>query len=372
METVPVIMKSKDKFGVQYSKCLIAYSWFEMARVRIIPKRSKDSSGDTYYSECKMMEHVLKKLFYYKCFTGDRNQKLRYCQFNLEKNEFSPENSNHLFYIINERLFYEMITPHCDEKYLTRCYVHKKLPHDPPVLILGRIKNYVNLKITLDEDHLKLCMKILAYFHADMMRLKHEDYMLFNKFCKKLYGMSDSRCELKISIREFMEKLDERDLGNNLLEKVKRKCKKYLDNLKNVMTDDFSTIIHGHFVRSKVMFKYKDDKPFNIKIVGWCTVKRGPPSFDFGSILLTNLPAVTNAAELETFYRKMLQFYLDNFTDRYSTLPIRRDDLEQNIIEKLLFSYINHHYAISYHMNYDRFNMHKMVLEMFDKLGSLN
>ncbi|XP_026825404.1 uncharacterized protein LOC105279229 [Ooceraea biroi] len=353
-----------------------------------------------------MMEHVLKKLFYYKCFTGDRNQKLRYCQFNLEKNEFSPENSNHLFYIIvsgtlfdlsprffntslvvkispnyiyfvpssykNERLFYEMITPHCDEKYLTRCYVHKKLPHDPPVLILGRIKNYVNLKITLDEDHLKLCMKILAYFHADMMRLKHEDYMLFNKFCKKLYGMSDSRCELKISIREFMEKLDERDLGNNLLEKVKRKCKKYLDNLKNVMTDDFSTIIHGHFVRSKVMFKYKDDKPFNIKIVGWCTVKRGPPSFDFGSILLTNLPAVTNAAELETFYRKMLQFYLDNFTDRYSTLPIRRDDLEQNIIEKLLFSYINHHYAISYHMNYDRFNMHKMVLEMFDKLGSLN
>lgn len=163
-----------------------------------------------------------------------------------------------------------------------------------------------------------------------------------------------------------MKEVDAKTLSKNLIKKVKRKCQKYLDSflISSEETNSFSIIIHGHFVRSKILFKHNYDKPCDAKIVGWQTVKYDSPSIDFGSILITNLPKEPDVSKLVSFYRNMLRFYLKNVTIIYP--EITRKDLERNIIKNLLFSYIYHHHAIK------QIHTHKMVLETFDKLGGLD
>lgn len=72
-------------------------------------------------------------------------------------------------------------------------------------------------------------------------------------------------------------------------------------------------IIHGRFVRSKVMFKYDASyKPCDAKIVDWQAVTINSPGVDFARIFLSNLPDDDDFQPFELFFQKMCLIYLGN------------------------------------------------------------
>jgi len=156
---------------------------------------------------------------------------------------------------------------------------------------------------------------------------------------------------------------------NSIIRETLNIClrRKLLSKLNNMISEitrgsqvtPFSTIIHGHFVRSKLMFRYTNNKPCEVKIVGWHTVTYDSVAMDFCRIVLSNLPDNTNVNQLVAFFCRILMAYLEN-AQIYSENRMR---LQTEIISRLMYSYADFFWTLE---------NHGKLIQMFHNLGALD
>lgn len=118
---------------------------------------------------------------------------------------------------------------------------------------------------------------------------------------------------------------------------LSEKIRKKRDVTAKLELNDFWTICHGNFTRNNLLFRYENERPSDVKVIDWSTMRYCSPAIDFGHILLQNLPDDDNLSKIEAFCRNILQIYLDAVKDEYP--EVNRELLERDIIATLPFAY---------------------------------
>jgi len=122
----------------------------------------------------------------------------------------------------------------------------------------------------------------------------------------------------------------------------------------------FSTVIHGRFVRSKLMFKHDvSKKPCEMKVLGWHAVTFGAVATDFSRILLSNLPDIQNPISLIMFFDDILTAY----TEQLEKDPVACRILRKEICQRFMYSYIDFYWTMKNHVT---------LLNVFNALGGLD
>lgn len=101
-----------------------------------------------------------------------------------EHEEFPPSSK-----FQNEEMFYTKMTlKYGKAEGIPKCYLSDLGRYGRPVIVLEDLaaRGYAEVNHTLDEDHLKLCMKALAVFHAKGLKLKANNFAIFREFYAKL------------------------------------------------------------------------------------------------------------------------------------------------------------------------------------------
>jgi len=148
----------------------------------------------------------------------------------------------------------------------------------------------------------------------------------------------------------------ELDLQIKLLTKLRNMEADLSNNIKTT----FFTLIHGRFVRSKLMFKRNiRNDPCDMKILGWQAVTFDSVVTDFGRIVLSNLPNAADKRSLLNFLHEMIAIYASNMEERSE----RRILLLKELLERLMYSFIDFYWTIENPL---------ILLEAFNELGALD
>ena len=92
----------------------------------------------------------------------------------------------------NEEMFYSKMTRSYGTDFVPRCYLSDLGRYGRPVIVLEDLEEagYAQVDGELDEDHLKLCVQVLAKFHARGLRLRATEPQIFREFQAKLLEIS--------------------------------------------------------------------------------------------------------------------------------------------------------------------------------------
>lgn len=239
----------------------------------------------------------------------------------------------------NEEMFYTKMTLKYGRNYAPKCYLSDLGRYGRPVIVLEDLEaqGYTRPNNKLDEDHLKLCVKLLGSFHGRGLKLKAEKFNDFREFYAKLSEISFSPESLKyyqhrlsriasmskqISDRKLAEKV-RRKLGENPLETAK-----YLASEIN----DVSTICQGHFSRDNLLFKYQNEKPVDAKLINWQTMRYCSAGIDLGLLLFGNLPWENRLSKVQ----EILAVYVDAVKREYPEISGER--FMEDAVSKFLFA----------------------------------
>ncbi|XP_017884486.1 uncharacterized protein LOC108627661 [Ceratina calcarata] len=244
----------------------------------------------------------------------------------------------------NEEMFYSKMTAKYGTDLVPKCYLSDLGRYGRPVIVLEDLEEdgYKQVDEELNEEHLKLCVKVLAKFHARGLRLKENEPQVFREFEAKLLEVCLNEDMLqryqKKSTRmtDILEFLPNRDLA----EKIKSKLNKNpLEIARTIATEvnDASTICHGYFSHDNLLFKYRDGKPIDAKIIDWQTMRYCSPAVDLGPILLFNVTQ-EHGSNASSKVHEILALYIDTVAAEYP--EIERDCLRQDIEDKFLFACI--------------------------------
>ncbi|XP_076288797.1 uncharacterized protein LOC143213110 [Lasioglossum baleicum] len=239
----------------------------------------------------------------------------------------------------NEEMFYSKMTAKYGDDFVPKCYLADLGRYGRPVFVLEDLEavGYSQADGELDENHLKLCVQLLGKFHGRGLRLKATEPDVFREFEAKLLEVTLT----EESIRHF-EKRSSRLIDivegmpdPTLAEKVKSKLiKSPMETVKSIASEvnELATICHGHFSHDNVLFKYENEKPIDVKVIDWQTMRYCSPAVDLGPILLYNMKYESGPAELE----EMLTVYVDAVKSEHP--EISGEQLREDIVDKLLFA----------------------------------
>ncbi|KOX76656.1 hypothetical protein WN51_11009 [Melipona quadrifasciata] len=92
----------------------------------------------------------------------------------------------------NEEMFYSKMTRSYGTDLAPKCYLSDLGRYGRPVIVLEDLEEagYAQVDGELDEDHLKLCVQVLAKFHARGLRLRATEPQIFREFEAKLLEIS--------------------------------------------------------------------------------------------------------------------------------------------------------------------------------------
>lgn len=92
----------------------------------------------------------------------------------------------------NEEMFYSKMTLKYGTDLVPKCYLSDLGRYGRPVIVLEDLEEagYTQVDGELDEEHLKLCVQVLAKFHARGLRLKATEPQVFREFEAKLLEIS--------------------------------------------------------------------------------------------------------------------------------------------------------------------------------------
>ncbi|XP_032685996.1 uncharacterized protein LOC116851068 [Odontomachus brunneus] len=242
----------------------------------------------------------------------------------------------------NEEMFYSKMTRKYGADGVPKCYLSDLGRYGRPVIVLEDLsaRGYVRADRKLDEDHLKLCVKALATFHARGLELKAKEFAIFREFYAKLSdSCSDSFGRYRRNaarILDVLESLPEPALVGKIRRKLSENPLDVMEGLA-MEINDVSTVCHGRFSRDNVLFRYEGGKPSDVRVIDWQTMRYCSPAIDLGLVLLANLPD-DELAKVGLFCRNILRFYLDVVKCEYSEVAC--DLLQRDIIVKLLSAFV--------------------------------
>lgn len=92
----------------------------------------------------------------------------------------------------NEEMFYSKMAPKYGPDLVPKCYLSDLGRYGRTVIVLEDLEkdDYKQVDGELDENHLKLCVQVLAKFHARGLRLKATEPRIFREFEAKLLEIS--------------------------------------------------------------------------------------------------------------------------------------------------------------------------------------
>lgn len=92
----------------------------------------------------------------------------------------------------NEEMFYSKMTLRYGTEYLSKCYLSDLGRYGRPVVVLEDLlaAGYKHVNGELDQDHLKLCLQVLAKFHARGLKLRATEPEIFREYQAKLLEIS--------------------------------------------------------------------------------------------------------------------------------------------------------------------------------------
>ncbi|KAL0120066.1 hypothetical protein PUN28_008037 [Cardiocondyla obscurior] len=268
---------------------------------------------------------------------------------------------------LNEEIFYSKMTHDYGTDNIPKCYLSDLGRYGRPVIVLEDLaaRGYMQaVDDKLDEDHLKLCIKVLATFHGKGLKLREYNFPIFREFYAKLYEPTDW-LHFRTSPNADKVRIFESTLKNSALKdeaNISEIIRKMEDVTTKLELNDFWTICHGNFTRSNLLFRYENGRPCDVKVIDWSTMRYCSPSIDFGHIFLQNLPGNENLSEIKQFSENMLRIYLEAIKDKYQEVNYK--SLEREIISKLPFAYG----MIENHMLGET----KRMLHALDLLGSFD
>lgn len=167
-------------------------------------------------------------------------------------------------------------------------------------------------KIDLDELHLKLMLKNIAYYHSMSFALRITKNPKLEELAEKLVQfsyLSDTREELEMYKRlitvgmERLFTLVETDpkyqFNDKFVADVKRFKEKCFNKPMKLMEsflkrdETFSIITHGDYVRNNVLFKYPGtegfDEPIGIKMYDFQEIRYATPVVDISFFMYMNI-----------------------------------------------------------------------------------
>ncbi|KAK1128494.1 hypothetical protein K0M31_002952 [Melipona bicolor] len=267
----------------------------------------------------------------------------------------------------NEEMFYSKMTRNYGTDLAPKCYLSDLGRYGRPVIVLEDLQEagYEQVDDEMDEDHLKLCVQVLAKFHARGLRLRATEPQIFREFEAKLLEIS-----LTDEIMSHYEKRSTRMLdilesmpNSGFAERVKQRLnKRPMEIVKGIATEvnDVSTICHGHFSHDNLLFKYEREKPIDVKVIDWQTMRYCSPGVDLGPILLYNVTHENGPSEVQ----KILTLYVDTVRSEYPEIDAKR--LREDIVGKFLFACV----VLSFldHITDDELTRVLLLLEQLDDL----
>ncbi|KAG7204686.1 hypothetical protein KM043_005100 [Ampulex compressa] len=241
----------------------------------------------------------------------------------------------------NEEMFYSKMTLKYGKDDIPKCYLSDLGRYGRPVLVLEdlRARGYARLNEKLGRDHLELCAKVLGRFHGRGLRLRFEEFPVFREYYMKFLETSFDDESLKryeprsTRIFQILNALPDSRLADKAREKLGecplRTARKLASEI-----NDMSTICHGHFSRDNVLFKYENEKPVDVRMIDWQTMRYCSPGIDLGTILLGNLPRENCLGKVQ----EILMLYVDAVKREYPEITYAR--FAEDALQKFLFACI--------------------------------
>ncbi|XP_034195603.1 uncharacterized protein LOC117611667 [Osmia lignaria lignaria] len=238
----------------------------------------------------------------------------------------------------NEEMFYSKMTLQYGTDFVPKSYLSDLGRYGRPVLVFEDLDaaGYLQVDGQLDDDHLKLCAKLLGKFHATGLRLKASEPNIFREFQAKLLEivLNEETIERYEKRSSRMTDILESMPNSRLTGEVKRRLDNSpVETLKNVLGDvnDVSTICHGHFSHDNLLFKYENGKPIDAKVIDWQTMRYCSPAVDLGPILLYNVSHENGPSKVQ----EILTLYVDTVKSEYPEVP--GEKLREDIADKFIF-----------------------------------
>lgn len=239
----------------------------------------------------------------------------------------------------NEEMFYSKMAPKYGPDLVPKCYLSDLGRYGRTVIVLEDLEkdDYKQVDGELDENHLKLCVQVLAKFHARGLRLKATEPGIFREFEAKLLEISLTEEAVLHYEKRSTRMLDILESLSNsaFAEKMKRRLNKNpMEIVKGIVTEvnDVSTICHGHFSHDNLLFKYQNGKPIGAKVIDWQTMRYCSPAVDLGPILLYNVTHEDGSSKVQ----EILTLYIDTVRSEYPEVDGQR--LREDIVEKFFFA----------------------------------
>ncbi|CAK9825163.1 hypothetical protein ANTRET_LOCUS3229 [Anthophora retusa] len=267
----------------------------------------------------------------------------------------------------NEEMFYTKMTAKYGTDLVPKCYLSDLGRYGRPVIVLEDLEadGYAQVDGELDEDHLKLCVQVLAKFHARGLKLRAIEPSVFREFEAKLLEISlteeaimryEKRSTRLMNILESMS-------NSSFVEKVRNRLNKNtMEIVKDVAAEvnDVSTICHGHFSHDNLLFKYQNGKPIEAKVIDWQTMRYCSPAVDLGPVLLYNVTHENGPSKVQ----EILMLYVDTVRSEYPDVDGER--LKEDIVDKFLFSCLV--LSLLEHITDDELTRVVLLLEQLDEL----
>ncbi|XP_053975707.1 uncharacterized protein LOC128874720 [Hylaeus volcanicus] len=239
----------------------------------------------------------------------------------------------------NEEMFYSKMTQKYGSDLAPRCYLADLGRFERPVVVLDDLEavGYAQADGDLDEDQLRLCVRVLGKFHGRGLRLKATEPEIFREFEAKMLEVTlaeDLMTQYEKRSSRMMDTLESMP-DSRLAEKVRRKLNKSpMEMVKSIASEvnEVSTICHGHFSHDNLLFKYQNGKPVDVKVIDWQTMRYCSPAVDLGPILLYNMKRENGPTELH----EILAHYAETVKSEYPEISIER--LTEDIVDKFLFA----------------------------------
>ncbi|OAD52630.1 hypothetical protein WN48_00650 [Eufriesea mexicana] len=242
----------------------------------------------------------------------------------------------------NEEMFYSKMTLKYGTDFIPKCYLSDLGRYGRSVIVLEDLEEagYTQVGSELDEDHLKLCVQVLAKFHARGLRLRATEPQIFREFEANLVEIALTEDAMRHYEKRSTRLLDILEVMTNyadFAEEIKRKINNNLmEMVKSIATEvnEVSTICHGHFSHDNLLFKYQNGKPIDAKVIDWQTMRYCSPAVDLGPILLYNVTHENGPLKVQ----EILTLYIDTVRSEYP--EVSEKHLRKDIVDKFLFACI--------------------------------
>ncbi|CAK9804879.1 hypothetical protein ANTPLA_LOCUS4241 [Anthophora plagiata] len=245
----------------------------------------------------------------------------------------------------NEEMFYTKMTAKYGTDLVPKCYLSDLGRYGRPVIVLEDLEadGYTQVDGELDEDHLKLCVQVLAKFHARGLKLRANEPSVFREFEAKLLEISlteeaimryEKRSTRMMNILESMP-------NSSFVEKVRNRLNKNtMEIVKDVATEN--------------------GKPIEAKVIDWQTMRYCSPAVDLGPVLLYNVTHENGPSKVQ----EILMLYVDTVRSEYPDVDGER--LKEDIVDKFLFSCLV--LSLLEHITDDELTRVVLLLEQLDEL----